>query len=81
MSIFAILQYLGAALVLIGFTANARGWMRSDSREYLVVNFFGAAFLVTSAFQANQWGFFILNAVWTLVAMIGLSKAVLARQA
>ncbi|HET7321536.1 MAG TPA: hypothetical protein VFI96_03505 [Longimicrobiaceae bacterium] len=73
--IFDLMQYIGAALVLAGFAANARGWLEAGSTAYLVINFLGAALLVTSAYAAAQWGFVLLNVVWAVVALVGLAQA------
>lgn len=71
----ALIQYIGAALVLFAFSANAMGKVSSRGRTYLSVNGLGSGFLVVSAYQGSQWGFFILNVVWLLVSLVGLIRS------
>jgi hypothetical protein len=62
-----IIQIVGALLVLLGFVlAQVRVWS-ADAWGYLWVNLFGAAILAWVAFVDAQWGFFLLEGVWTLV--------------
>lgn len=62
-----IIQVVGALLILAGFVlAQWRVWDTSDW-GYLAVNLAGAAILAWLAFLDQQWGFFLLEGVWTLV--------------
>jgi hypothetical protein len=62
-----IIQIVGALLILSGFVlAQMRVW-RTDAWGYLSVNLFGAAILAWVGFVDGQWGFFLLEGVWTLV--------------
>ena len=62
-----IIQVAGALLVLLGFVLAQRGEWRTDDWGYLWVNLFGAAILAWIGFTDAQWGFFLLEGVWTLV--------------
>jgi hypothetical protein len=62
-----IIQIAGALLILAGFVlAQVRIW-DTDDWGYLAVNLVGAAILAWLAFVDEQWGFFLLEGVWTLV--------------
>ena len=62
-----IIQLVGAFLILAGFVlAQFRVWS-TDSWAYLWANLFGAAILTWVGWVGSQWGFFLLEGVWTLV--------------
>jgi hypothetical protein len=62
-----IIQIAGALLILSGFVlAQMRTWS-TDAWGYLWVNLVGAAILAWVGFVDGQWGFFLLEGVWTLV--------------
>ena len=74
-------QIIGAILILTAFAASQREWMSPHSRIYLTLNLIGAAVLTGVALDERDWGFFLLNAVWTLVSAWGLASAVRGRTA
>lgn len=62
-----IIQIAGALLILLGFVlAQMRVWS-TDAWGYLWVNLVGAAILAWVGYEGSQWGFFLLEGVWTLV--------------
>jgi hypothetical protein len=67
-----VVQIVGALLILAGFILSQRNLLDADSYLYLVLNLTGAAILVVLAFQAQRWGFVLLEGVWALVALAGL---------
>ena len=67
-----ILQLVGALLVLAGFTLAQMQRLDPQSLPYLLVNTVGAGILAVLAFVEQQWGFFLLEGVWTLVSVAGL---------
>lgn len=62
-----IIQVAGALLVLLGFVLAQRGVWSPDDWGYLWVNLFGAATLTWVGWVGEQWGFFLLEGVWTIV--------------
>jgi hypothetical protein len=74
-------QIIGAILILAAFAANQRDWMSPHSRVYLTLNLIGAAVLTGVALDERDWGFFLLEAVWTLVSAWGLAVALRGRAA
>lgn len=67
-----VLQLIGAALILIAFAAAQARRMSPQSYPYLVLNLLGAALLTVLAFLGEQWGFFLMETVWTAVSAYGL---------
>ena len=66
-----VIQLVGALLILAGFVlAQFKVWS-PQSLPYLLVNLFGAAALAATAYVAEQWGFVLLEGVWTLVSAWG----------
>ena len=63
-----VIQIVGALLILAAFAAQQMGRMQADSRTYLVLNLIGAAILAVLAYHEEQWGFLLLEGVWTLVS-------------
>jgi len=72
-----ILQIIGAILILSGFAASQLGWMSAKSGTYLVLNIAGATLLTWLALCGGEWGFFLLEGVWTVVSLIALVDVLL----
>ena len=60
-----IVQVLGSLLILIGK-------LKTTSLSYLLLNAIGALILGIDAFVGKQWGFVLLEGVWSIVAIHGL---------
>jgi hypothetical protein len=67
-----IIQIVGALLILAGFILTQGNRLDPDSYLYLVLNLAGGTILALLAFQAQRWGFVLLEGVWALVALAGL---------
>jgi hypothetical protein len=76
---FAGIQYVGVALILAAFAANAVWRLPTKSFRYLLLNFTGADLLAASALHTRQWGFVGLETAWALVAAVGIARRLLAR--
>lgn len=66
-------QIVGAVLILAAFALVQFRVLSSSSLVYLLLNLVGAGALAGSAFHERQWGFFVLNGVWTLVSAVSLA--------
>ena len=70
-----LVQIVGALLILAAFVAAQYGVMRPDAPGYLLLNLVGATILTADAWIGRQWGFFLLEAVWAVVSLAGLARA------
>jgi hypothetical protein len=68
-------QIGGAVAILAAFAGAQARVMTVRSWAYLWLNFLGAAALAASAGYEEQWGFLLLNSVWSVVAAAGLARA------
>jgi hypothetical protein len=69
-----VIQVVGALLILAAFTASQFDMLEVHSRTYLVLNVVGSAVLAYLAAADSQWGFLLLEAVWTLISLWSLSR-------
>jgi hypothetical protein len=76
-----VIQIVGAIAILAGFALAQFGYVDQRSYSYLLLNLVGAAILAVSAYIEKQWGFVILEVVWTLVSAWGLASRLRARSA
>ena len=60
-------QVVGALLILLGFVLAQFRVLDQHSYRYLWLNLVGAGALTALAWYERQWGFLLLEAVWTLV--------------
>ena len=63
-----MIQIAGALLILSAFVAAQLGRVDPRSRSYLVLNLAGSSVLACDALRGEQWGFFLLEAVWAVVS-------------
>ena len=75
-----LIQVAGALLILAAYAAAQLDYLDQHSRSYLSLNLVGAAILAVLAFVEEQWGFLLLETVWTLVSAWGLFQVVRGRQ-
>lgn len=69
-----IVQVLGSLLILIGFVFSQLGKLKTTSLNYLLLNAIGALILGIDAFIGKQWGFVLLEGVWSIVSIQGLFR-------
>lgn len=69
-----LISLVGAALILAAFAANVFEKLNNQSPAYHVLNMLGAGFLTYTAVVGSQWGFILLEGVWTLVSIYGLVR-------
>ena len=63
-----IVQVAGALLILTAFIAAQRGAWSPHALPYLWLNLVGAAVLTGTALYDHDWGFVLLEGVWTIVS-------------
>ena len=67
-----ILQIIGALLILAAFMANQADRLSPHSVTYLTLNIVGSVILAVLALLTENWGFLLLEGVWTVVSAYGL---------
>jgi hypothetical protein len=67
-----LLQILGALAVLGAFLATQLGRLHPRAVPYLVVNALGAGLLAVLALLGRDWGFLLLEGVWSSVSVASL---------
>ncbi len=61
-------QIAGAVAILAAFIALQVGALEAMSWPYLILNLIGAAVLAVVAAAGRDWGFLLLETVWTGVS-------------
>ena len=69
-----VVSIAGALLILLPFAGSQLGRLSPHSLAYQLMNLFGAAGLTTVAVIEVQYGFILLEGVWTIMSVIGLWK-------
>jgi hypothetical protein len=75
-----VIQIVGALLLLSGFAATQFRLLDPQSYPNLILNFFGSLILAILAAIDHQWGFLLLEGVWSLVSLWGLMSKALGRE-
>jgi len=74
-----VVSLVGALLIVVAYAGNHYGWLTTSSLAYAVVNAVGAAILTVVAAVEGQWGFLLLEVVWTLVSLAAAVRLVAGR--
>ncbi len=69
-----LVQVAGAILILAAFIGAQAGRFDPHSRDYLLLNLLGAGVLAVIAAVDEDWGFLLLEGVWTAVSLWGLVR-------
>src|SRR4051794_19127452 len=70
-----VISIVGSLLILVAYTANQAGRLETQRLAYSVLNLFGAGILAAVAVHEEQWGFLLLEGVWTLVSFAAIARA------
>ncbi len=69
-----LFSLLGALAILAAFAGSQFRWMSVSGLGYLLLNTLGAGILTVTAWLEQQWGFLLLESVWTLVSVYALVR-------
>jgi hypothetical protein len=69
-----LVSVLGALLILLPFAGSQLGRLSTESLTYQWMNLLGAASLTAVAIIELQYGFILLEGVWTVMSAVGLAK-------
>lgn len=64
-----LLSVVGAALILVAYAGNQRGWTGPDRLSYNLMNLGGALLLLWVALVDRRAGFILLESVWAAVTV------------
>ena len=80
MDIGQLASLIGATLLLVAFAALSFRCLSSESLVYHILNFFGAILLCVSAALTINYGFLILNTVWSCVSGLTIVRLIKIRK-
>ena len=70
-----IIGWIGVLLILVAFTLTTFGVINAKDIAYGLLNFAGALGIVISSYAKKDFQPVILNAVWLLVAIVGIIRS------
>lgn len=76
-----VVQLVGALLIVSAYVAFQQNRLRLDSVQFLGMNMVGAGILTLVAAVDRQFGFLLLEGMWTWVAARAFRRALKATQA
>jgi hypothetical protein len=66
---------IGVGLILLAYFCNTFNLIPKEGKLFFVINAIGAAIACYASYLINFLPFIILEAVWTIVSVIGFVKA------
>jgi hypothetical protein len=69
-----VISILGALAILVAYAANQLRWIGPSNLSYSLLNLVGAGVLTAVAVVEQQWGFLLLEGVWTLISLFAFIK-------
>ena len=69
-----MIQVIGALMILVAYAAVQTGRWSTDAPVYLWLNLVGSIILSVLAATTQNWGFLLLEGVWSIVTAGSLLK-------
>jgi len=73
-NIAAVMQLAGAILILLAYALTMFNVTTQKSYTYQCLNLVGSAILGVLAWQTQQWGFLLLETVWTGISIYAIAR-------
>lgn len=73
-TVLQIVGLLGPLFLLGAYALLSSGRLRATSPAYQVLNLLGAAVMIWVGIVTNVWSVWVLNGVWSLIAVFGLVR-------
>lgn len=74
-----IVSIIGSLLILLPFAASQFNRLDTSHIAYVALNFVGSGILAVIAFIEQQWGFLLLEGVWSLISLWSTIKVLRGR--
>ncbi len=74
MNIVELIGWLGATLLLSGFTLNILGKITAASTTYLILNVLASGLLLYNAWAVESYPFVVVNGFWVGVSSFKLAQ-------
>jgi hypothetical protein len=68
------MQVVGAILILLAYALTMFKVITQESYSYQFLNVVGSAILGVLAWQTQQWGFLLLETVWTGISLFAIGR-------
>jgi len=69
-----ILGWIGAFLIISAYFLVQMQYLTAHSLIYILLNLIGATLLLIHAYKHKVYQFVLLNAVWILIAILGITN-------
>jgi hypothetical protein len=76
-----IVSLVGALFILLPFVASQLGRLGTSTLTYQLLNLAGGATLTVVAVLERQYGFVLLEVVWTAMSVVGLRRVLVTKRA